>query len=179
MKITIFWLAGSGTSTIWKLLAEKTNYKFMSSWDIMRGWAAKEGMTIYDYEVKVVKKDTGFDIRLDDEVKKYWINKDNFIFDSRLAWNFIPDSFKIYLECDKDIRYKRIQNREEQSLEEIASKNEIRELWVVTRYNKLYPEITFPPTNENFDLVIDVSHILPDQIVSIILEQINYENTYS
>jgi cytidylate kinase len=39
MKITIFGLAGSGTSTIGKLLCEKLGYKFMSSGNIMRSWA--------------------------------------------------------------------------------------------------------------------------------------------
>ena len=112
MKITIFGLAGSGTSTIGKMLAEKQNSTFMSSGNILRSWAAESGYTIYEFEDKIVKKDHSFDLKLDKKVEEFGEQNDDFIFESRLAWYFIPDSFKIYLYCDDTERYNRIQNRE-------------------------------------------------------------------
>ena len=172
MKITIFWLAGSGTSTIWKLLSEKTNFTFMSTWNIMRSWSEDMWYSIYQFEDKVVKNDSSFDLKLDEKVKLFWEENDNFIFESRLAWYFIPDSFKIYLDCGVDERYRRIQNREWLLLDEVIEKNEKRERELEIRYNKVYPNITFPPLKTSFDLVIDGSNT-PDEIVEEIMKNIN------
>lgn len=45
-KITIFGLAGAGTSTVGKMLAEKLGYKFLSSGDIFRKKARDSGITL-------------------------------------------------------------------------------------------------------------------------------------
>ena len=173
MKITIFWFAGSGTSTIWKLLSEKTKFTFISTWNIMRSWADDIGYSIYEFEDKIVKNDSSFDIKLDEKIKLLWKENNNFIFESRLAWYFIPDSFKIYLKCDVEERYRRIQNREWLFLDEIIEKNQKRERELKLRYNKVYPDITFPPLENSFDLVIDATNISPEKIVEEIIKNIN------
>lgn len=172
MKITIFGLAGSGTSTIGKMLAEKTDSTFMSSGNILRSWAEESGYTIYEFEDKVVKKDHSFDMKLDKKVEEFGAKNDNFIFESRLAWHFIPDSFKIYLYCDDTQRYNRIQKREGGFLDEIITKTQKREDDLVLRYSEVYPDITFPPTDDSFDLVINATTITPDEILEIILKAI-------
>lgn len=172
MKITIFWLAGSGTSTIWKLLSERLDYKFMSSWNIMRSWAENLWYTIYEFEDKVIKTDDSFDIKLDEKVKNFWEKNDDFIFESRLAWNFIPDSFKIYLKCEETERYNRIQKREKLLFEIVKEKNLKRESELVQRYAQIYPDINFPPKEHIFDLVIDATNISPKEILQEILVKI-------
>ena len=172
MKITIFWLAWSGTSTIWKLLSEKLEYEFMSSWNIMRQWASDLWYSLYDFESEYIKNDDSFDKNLDTKVREYWLNNDDFIFESRLAWYFIPDSFKIYLKCDESIRYNRIQKREAIPLVEVIEKNQKREKQLVTRYAKIYPQIEFPPNDTIFDLLIDVDSITPEEVIDLIMKNI-------
>ncbi len=174
MKITIFWFAWSGTSTIWKLLAEQMNYNFMSSGNIMRSWAEDLGLTIYDFEDTVIKDDSNFDLKLDQKVANYWKDNSDFIFESRLAWHFIPDSIKIFLKCNTDERYRRIHKREKWSHEDIISKNEKRESDLVERYNNVYPHINFPPEETDFDIVIDATHITPEEIITLIWEKIKW-----
>lgn len=171
-KITIFWLAWSGTSTVWKLLAEKLGYEFMSSWNIMRSWWEELWLSIYDFENQVVANDWNFDLKLDTKVEDYWKEYKKFIFESRLAWYFIPDSFKIFLECEKEERYKRIQKRESQSYNEIKEKNEKRESDLIVRYGEVYPHITFPPEKDQFDLVIDTIKFSPSEVVNLILQNV-------
>lgn len=173
MKITIFWLAWSWTSTIWKLLSEELWYTFMSSWNIMRSWAEEKWYSLYQFEDKIAKNDKQFDIKLDNKVKDFWLNNDNFIFESRLSWNFIPDSYKIYLKCDEPIRYNRIHQREWVSLDEITEKNRKRESWIIKRYSEIYPNIVFPPIDNIFDLIIDVNSILPEEILKKIKSTLN------
>jgi len=172
MKITIFGLAWSGTSTIWKLLSEKSDYKFMSSWNIMRSWADKLWYSIYDFEENIIKNDDSFDIKLDNKVADYWNKNDDFVFESRLAWNFIPDSFKIYLKCDDIERYNRINTREWLSIEEITKKTKKREKELIERYAKFYPDIVFPPQENKFDLVIDSTNLMPEKVLEKILDKI-------
>lgn len=109
MKITLFGYAGSGTSTVGRLLAEKFDFPFMSTGNIFRSYAAEAGMSLYEFE-NIVSAwwDTSFDLKLDEGTKVYGEKHDKFVFESRLAWYFIPDSIKIYLKCWEEIRYKRI-----------------------------------------------------------------------
>jgi cytidylate kinase len=172
MKITIFGFAWSGTSTIWKMLSTSLDYTFMSSGNIMREWASESWLSIYDFEIQVAQKDDSFDLKLDKKVQEFWYNNDNFIFESRLAWHFIKDSFKIYLHCDEDERYLRIQNREWLNLYDIKKKNTKRESELVERYNSVYKDIEFPPSKKDFDLFIDATDISPEEIINLILQKI-------
>ena len=172
MKITIFGFAWSGTSTIWKMLAKSLDSTFMSTWNIMRSWAKELGYSIYDFEDKVIKIDNSFDLKLDKKVEDFWKNNEKFIFESRLAWYFIADSFKIYLHCDDIERYERIQNREWLILDDIISKTKKREDELIERYKKVYPNIAFPPNKENFDLFIDSTKISPEEIINLIIKNI-------
>ena len=173
MKITIFWLAGSGTTTIAKILSKQLNYTFISTGNIFRKYAQEAGMDLYKFENTIVKKDPNFDIKLDNKMKEFWEKNDNFIFESRLAWNFIPDSLKIYLDCEQSERYKRIQNREQWKIEDITFFNLRREKELEIRYKKIYPHIDFPPKKEIFDIYIDTTDKDPKNILNIILKQLD------
>jgi cytidylate kinase len=116
--------------------------------------------------------DSSFDIKLDKEVGKYWENNTNFVFESRLAWHFIQDSIKIYIDCEVGERYRRIHEREGGDITDIAEKNTIREQGVLDRYNELYPDIAFPPKKEDFDLYIDATAIKPNEIIAMITEEL-------
>ena len=166
MKITIFGLAGSGTSTIGKMLCEHLWYDFMSTGNIFRSFAADAGIDLYTFENTIAKHDINFDKKLDAYAAEYGEKNNNFVFESRLAWYFIPDSFKIYLDCNKDERYRRIHNREWGNLDEIVTNNSRRESELELRYSQVYPEILFPPKKGNFDLYIDASSISPEEILS-------------
>jgi len=173
MKITIFGLAWSWTSTMWKMLSEKLWYKFMSTWNIMRSWADDMWYDLYEFEDKVIKNDKTFDIKLDNKVVDFWKSEDDFIFESRLAWHFIPDSFKIFLYCDESERHNRIFKREWWDLGDIKKKTIKRETELVDRYKSVYSDISFPPEKEKFDLFIDWTNLTPEEILKQILDNLN------
>ena len=173
MKITIFWVAWTGTSTVGKLLAKELWYSLHSTGNIMRTWADEAGFTLYEFEDKVIKQDLSFDTKLDQKVVDFWKDNDNFIFESRLAWNFIPDSFKISLTCDDMERYRRIHEREWGEFADCMRKTKKREEELVKRYKEVYSDIEFPPRDDIFDLVIDTTETLPDEIIDIIIKKIS------
>ena len=107
VKISLFGLAGTGTSSVGKVLAEKRGYLFYSSGNIFREMASERGLDLYKFG-KLCEKEPKIDMELDARIEKFGKTNDDFIIDSRLAWHFIPDSIKVKLSCGDDIRIKRV-----------------------------------------------------------------------
>lgn len=176
MKITIFGLAGTGTSSVAKLLCEKLNYSFNSTGNIFREKAKEHKMSIYDFD-EYVKNNLDFDRELDLEVKKFGKSNDNFVFESRLAWNFIPDSIKIKLNCDIETTFERIADREKIPFDEAKEKTLKRAKTLEERYALVYPNLSYPPKNEIFDIVIDNTNMSVEEEVEKIIEYLNQKET--
>ncbi|HBT81582.1 hypothetical protein A2757_02995 [Candidatus Giovannonibacteria bacterium RIFCSPHIGHO2_01_FULL_48_47] len=161
-KITIFGLAGTGTSSVGKILAAKLGYTFLSSGMLFRKMAQENDMSLQDFE-KLTNQDPQYDKKLDREIKNFGEKNDNFVVESRLAWHFIPDSIKIKLECDFETRVKRVAARDKISFEEAREHTEFREKMIAERYRKYYGITDF--TDEKFDLVIDTANIDVEAVV--------------
>ncbi len=166
--ISIFGLAGTGTSTCGRLLASELDYKFYSTGKIFREIAEENEMTLYEYE-KLVHVDHNIDTDFDKRIQELGLREDNFVIDSRLAWFFIPHSRKIKLETDLEIRISRVASRDKISYEEALEKTLVREADHFERYHKIYPEIQDYSADNNFDLVIDSGKSSPDEIVKKII----------
>ncbi|MFH0752376.1 MAG: cytidylate kinase family protein [archaeon] len=104
MKITIGGMPGSGKSVVGKFLAGKLGYQFYSIGSIRRDLAAKRGMTINEFN----QLNENTDQEVDDFQKRLGAEKDKFVIEGRLSYHFIPDSFKIYFDCDLRVAAERI-----------------------------------------------------------------------
>lgn len=62
--ITIFGLTGTGTSTCGKILAQKLNYDFLSTGNLIRKMAQERNMSLNEPEEEM-KEDTKIDIEFD------------------------------------------------------------------------------------------------------------------
>lgn len=169
-KITIFGLAGTGKTTAGKILAEKLGYKYMSTGNIFRSYASDLGMTLNEFEDFANKTDE-YDRKLDNEVAEYGKKNDNFVFESRLAWHFIPDSFKINLVCELDERLKRVATREDKHVEQVAEETSHREEVTTHKYKKYYGIANFSDP-KNFDFVVDTGPNNAQKVVEIIIEEL-------
>lgn len=166
-KITIFGMAGVGKGTTAKLLAEKLGWEALSGGDAFRAMAEEEGMTLQEFE-EASKTDERFDLKLDKWVENYGKGHENFVFEARLAWHFILDSFKVKLVCEDNERFRRMQEREGKSIERIKEETEHREDAITERYEKYYG-LTNWSDDSNFDLIVDTTHTPPDGVVQKIL----------
>ena len=106
MIVTISGVAGSGKTTIAKLLAKQLNLDHYSSGDLMRKLAKEKNISLLKLS-KIAEKDKSIDKELDQRQIQLGKTKDNFVIDGRLSALFIPNAkYKIFLDCNDDVRAK-------------------------------------------------------------------------
>ena len=102
MLISITGKLGSGKSTICGILSERYGYEIFSTGSINREVARKLGITTLELNERL-KIDHSLDDEIDGTVTRISIERkdDKLIFDSRMAWHFAKDTFKIFLTITK------------------------------------------------------------------------------
>ena len=98
MNITITGNLGSGKSSVAKKLIEK-GYEYSSTGNIFRQLAMERGLSVEEFNKQIneaaSRGDHSVDKMIDDTTTRIGKERDQVVFDSRLAWHFAPESFKI------------------------------------------------------------------------------------
>ena len=176
MKITICGFPGSGKGTVSDILASNLKYKQLSIGQLRRNEAKKRNMSLKEFNLWAESNVDDGDIYFDDLQKELGQKEDNFIFDGRMSFHMIPDSFKIYLDCSLDESAKRIFNAkrtEEDSLNLDQTKQMIKERLLTDkkRYETLYQIPVYDLSM--FDCVIDTTNLTPQQTADEIMKQLS------
>lgn len=171
MKITIYGLPGSGTSSVGKALAKELNYEFISSGNLFRQTAKSLNLTLEELTI-ISKTDKKYDIELDNLIKDLGRRKENIVVESRLAWHFIPDSIKIMFISKFEKRIERISKRENIDFKEALNRTLIRENAEKLRYKNYY-NLTNIDDKNNFDFIFDTTNTSVEEVVEYILKKIN------
>jgi len=172
MIITISGKAGTGKSSVARLLAEKLKLEHFSIGDLMRDIARKRGISLNSLS-RIAEKDKTIDRELDKKQVELGKKEDDFVIDSRLGFHFIPNSIKVFLDADFPVRAKRIL-RDRRSEEDIADmesaveKIKDREESEAKRYQQYY-NIDYHQKS-NYSLVIDTTYISIEMVVKKIVE---------
>lgn len=172
INITIAGDLGSGKSTVANHLINNINYRIESAGLIFRRLAEEHGMTAKEFN-QFIESNPKYDNMVDDTIKEMGEKEENIIFDSRLAWFFVPKSFKIYMYVDVDTATERIYNdkgRISESYSDMATaKKEIieRRQSEVLRYKTFYnADIN---NYKNYDFIIDTSHATKEEVNDLVL----------
>jgi cytidylate kinase len=173
-KITIFGMAGTGKTSTCREIAKRLGYSFFSGGDFARETADKLGMTINELD-ELSKTDSSIDTKRDEVIAEFGQTHNNFIVEARLAWHFIPDSFKICYQCDFETRTKRIANREGKDLAQVQEETREREKAIYDRFTKYYGLSDFENEN-NFDLIVDTAALDYEGVISTIIEKLKESN---
>ena len=101
MHITITGRLGSGKSTVCRIFANKYGYEIYSTGTIHRRIAAEKGLSALEMN-ELMATDLSFDHMIDDAVTRISreMSDRTLIFDSRMAWHFACDSFKVFMHID-------------------------------------------------------------------------------
>lgn len=173
MRITISGKAGSGKSTVAKLLSEKLNLKHYSIGDLMRAMANEKGIGLIELN-KLAENDKSIDFELDKRLKELGKTKNNFVVDGRLTAFFIPNAeVRVFLDADDKIRAERIlkdkrQQEKSKNLKQAISNIKKREESEKKRYQKYYG-INYMG-KKLYNYVIDTTKLNPNLVVERIIE---------
>ena len=179
MFITINGHLGSGKSTVCDLLREQYGFKVFNTGSIQRKFANEMNISTLELNKKS-KEDFSFDYQIDNAIVEYAKAHvgERVVFDSRLAWHFVPESFKVRLIIPPEIAAARVylnrQSKEEQysSAQEALDMLSERQNAEAERYRLIY-NIDVNDEN-NYDLIIDTSGLSPEEAAQKIID--NYKN---
>ena len=174
MKITISGDIGSGKSTVGKLVAKELDLPYYSTGQIQRKIAEEMGLDtlqlnlLAEQQTEIDDKIDGFTINLEKEDKPCLV-------DSRLAWNFVPSSLKVYLACEVEEAARRIYGDTErtgevssQNSEELVGKINARRASEVRRFETKYSVSI--NDHSNFDLIVDTTDCSPEEAAAEIVK---------
>ena len=173
MLITIGGLPGSGSSTVAKKLAEKTGLKHIDAGDIWEKMARERKTDTLGLNF-LAEKNKSIDKELDTRMLDYAMKKKNLILEGRIigalcAKKNIP-AFKIWFTAPRDVRVKRICQREKTSFLKTKEKTKAREKSEAKRYLELYGiDIS---DFSIYDLIVSSEKMTPDEILKFILKQL-------
>ena len=185
MNITITGNLGSGKSSVAKILKEK-GYEIVSTGNIFRQLAMEKGLSVEEFNKQVneaaSRGDRSVDKMIDDTPAKIGEERDNIVFDSRLAWHFAPKSFKVFVITDIDEASRRVfhdslrANSESYESQEACKKALInRQKLETVRYKEIY-DIDYYDMS-NYNLVIESTNAAPAEIAQEILDKMaEYQN---
>lgn len=176
--ITINGSLGSGKSSTADLVAKELGYQRFSSGDFFRQVAVDLGISVNDLNIKA-ESDPEIDVMVDSKLRNLR-NAEKIVIDSRTAYHWIPESFKIYLDLPAEIAKNRVmksiqENTLRQQSEQASSAEEVYEKMIKRleseqkRYKELY-KINNTDKSQ-YDLIIDTDKNNLAQVVDIVLNK--------
>lgn len=176
MHITITGRLGSGKSTVCRIFSNKYGYEIYSTGTIHRRIAAEKGISALEMN-ELMAKDLSYDHMIDDAVTR--ISRENrdrtLIFDSRMAWHFACDSFKVFMHIDPAIAARRVMADDRGDVEKYTDIDDARRQLLAramsenTRYKRIYGADNLD--YRNFDLIVDSATITPEMLAELILDE--------
>ncbi len=171
--ITINGDLGSGKSTLANMLANHLGLELVQAGALQRSIAAERRLTTLQAN-QMSEHDESWD-RIVDERTSNLARKSQrpLIFDSRMAWHFVPNSFKIRLIANHLVAANRIFTRRSVTEEDYRSIDHAVDLTrqratsESKRYRQYYGVDLMDPSN--YDLIIDTSYLTSAEVLLLTL----------
>lgn len=170
-KISLAGDLGSGKSTVSKLIIKETGAEYYSTGTVCRAKAAEHGMTIDEFN-QYMETHPEIDKMIDDDLAALSYDPRTLIIDSRMAFHFVKDTFRVYLTVEPHVSAERIlgDKRSGESfgtVEETARRIANRRRSENFRYFEKYGVHIMDM--QNYDLILDTTSLPPEAVAELIL----------
>jgi predicted cytidylate kinase len=170
--VTLSGLAGSGKTTVAKLLSKELGLRMVSASVVFRERAEKMNRSLEEFGKYVAAHP-----EIDDEIDERQIalaREGDAVLEGRLSgWMTYRkniDAFRVWLSAPFETRVRRIMSREQRSYEDVAHETKEREACEIERYKKHY-SIDLQDTSI-YDLIIDTQEYNQYKVAEIIIEHV-------
>lgn len=177
VHVTINGDLGSGKSTLARMIASHLGLELIQAGELQRSLAAERNLTTLQANL-ASERDAALDRQLDQRTTELATNALRpLVFDSRMAWHFVPRSFKIRLVTAPFTAATRIYQRQstsEEAYDSVAHAVQLthtRATSEARRYHEYYGVMINNP--HNYDLIIDTSHLRSDEVLLLALAAID------
>ncbi len=175
--ITIAGRPGSGKSTTAKEVASRLGLQHFSSGDLFRELGKERGVNVLQANLNA-EQNAEIDHLVDQRLRDIGATEDKKVIDSRMAWHWMPASYKVFLDLDLEIAAQRIlDGMDEARLANEHIHRDPAEYAVILqqrldsearRYDSLYKVNPYDTTNYN--LVVDTGANSIDQAVEQVIQ---------
>ncbi len=171
LKISLTGDLGSGKSTVSDLIVKKTGATYYSTGRICRSIADRMGLDVVAMN-RYMETHPEIDKEIDDGIAALSDVDERMIIDSRMAWHFVRDTFRVYLSVDlaeSAHRIFRAKRDTESFASEEETKNKISERKKSEK--KRYTELYHADYTDlmNYSLVVDTTFASPIEVTDAIL----------
>ncbi|MFN0034315.1 MAG: cytidylate kinase family protein [Saprospiraceae bacterium] len=172
-KITLTGDLGSGKSAVSRILCERTGFEYVSTGKVQRQLAQELGLDTLEMNRRA-DTDPSIDERIDGIFVALGQDPKGYVIDSRMAWFFLPDSFKVFLQTDVHVAVQRILNDPTRNSEQYASPEEAAQKILARKASenaRFLAKYGADCSNlNNFDLVIDTAQRSQAVVAALVFE---------
>lgn len=164
--ISIAGHVGSGKSTVARLISERTGMELFSTGGVFRRMADRMGMTVLELN-EYARGHPEVDDEVDGHLRRLAASPRPLVIDSRMAWFFVPGSFKVFLVVDAAEGARRVygagrHDEHHRSIDAAQEEGKARERVEAHRYLELYGVVR--DDWRNYHLIVDSSHASPELV---------------
>ncbi|MDR2118935.1 MAG: cytidylate kinase family protein [Tannerellaceae bacterium] len=175
-KIAVSGELGSGKTVLSNRLSSVLGWEIVSVGKIQRRLAERYGMSTLEFN-RYMESHPELDEECDRMVSMYGKEERPLILDSRMAWHFVPDSFKVHLLANSYVAAERIlrdrvrKNEAYSHVEEARRRLIERKQSETQRFGQQYG-VDIDDFG-NYDLVVDTSFALPETVFGKVIEALD------
>lgn len=172
--ISIAGHVGSGKSTVARIIAERTGMDLFSTGGVFRRLADRLGMTVLELN-EYARGHPEVDDEVDGHLRRLADDPRPLVIDSRMAWFFVPDSFKVFIVVDAAEGARRVygagrHDEHHDSIDAAREKGKTRERVEARRYLALYGVVR--DDWRNYDLIVDSTHAPAEAVADAVLSSV-------
>ncbi len=174
-KLAVSGELGSGKSSVSALVAEELGARRVSTGEAQRQIAAARRITTLELN-RLSETDPSIDDEIDSVFRSLARTPGALVVDSRLAWHFLPNAFKVHLVVDPEVGAGRALQRTDSSAERYGTLDQAladvaeRAASERRRFQRVYGVDIWDL--RNYDLVVDTTTAAPAEVAAAVLRTV-------